>query len=132
MVQAIDGRRLGARAQATRRRLLDATAELLESEGILELKVVEVARKVGTSPATFYQYFANVEEAVLALAEEAGAEIDELVPLVDRPWKGTRALPLARAPSRRPSIACTTGPLGLTTVQVTGGQAAPRQRHGPS
>ena len=97
MVQAIDGRRLGARAQATRRRLLDATAELLESEGILELKVVEVARKVGTSPATFYQYFANVEEAVLALAEEAGAEIDELVPLVDRPWKGTRALPLARA-----------------------------------
>jgi AcrR family transcriptional regulator len=95
-LQAIDGRRLGQRAQATRRRLLDATAELLESEGILELTVVEVARKVGTSPATFYQYFANVEAAVLALSEEAGEEILELVPLVDRPWKGPRTLDLAR------------------------------------
>jgi AcrR family transcriptional regulator len=71
------------RAQATRRRLLDATAELLETNGILDLKVVDVARKVGTSPATFYQYFANVEEAVLALADEVGEKILELVPLVD-------------------------------------------------
>jgi AcrR family transcriptional regulator len=84
------------RAQATRRRLLDATAELLETNGILDLKVVDVARKVGTSPATFYQYFANVEEAVLALADEVGEKILELVPLVDQPWKGPRALDLAR------------------------------------
>jgi AcrR family transcriptional regulator len=93
---AIDGRRLGTRAQATRRRLLDATTELLETEGILDLKVVDVARKVGTSPATFYQYFANVEEAVLALADEVGNEILNLVPLVDQPWRGPRALELAR------------------------------------
>jgi AcrR family transcriptional regulator len=93
---AIDGRRLGLRAQATRRRLLDATAELLETNGILELKVVDVARKVGTSPATFYQYFANVEEAVLALAEEVGEKILDLVPLVDQPWRGPKALELAR------------------------------------
>ena len=93
---AIDGRRLGLRAQATRRRLLDATAELLETEGILDLKVVDVARKVGTSPATFYQYFANVEEAVLALSQEVGQEIFELVPLVDQPWRGAKALELAR------------------------------------
>jgi AcrR family transcriptional regulator len=84
------------RAQATRRRLLDATAELLETNGILDLKVVDVARKVGTSPATFYQYFANVEEAVLALADEVGEKILELVPLVDQPWKGPRSLELAR------------------------------------
>lgn len=94
---AIDGRRLGQRAQATRRRLLDATAELLESDGILDLRVVEVARKVGTSPATFYQYFANVEEAVLALAAEAGEKILDLVPFVDQPWNSARALDLARA-----------------------------------
>jgi AcrR family transcriptional regulator len=93
---AIDGRRLGQRAQATRRRLLDATAELLETNGILDLKVVDVARKVETSPATFYQYFANVEEAVLALAEEVGEKILDLVPLVDQPWKGARAIDLAR------------------------------------
>jgi len=93
---AIDGRRLGSRAQATRRRLLDATAELLETEGILDLKVVDVARKVGTSPATFYQYFANVEEAVLALAEEVGEAILGLVPLLEQPWRGPKALDWAR------------------------------------
>ncbi|HEY2304037.1 MAG TPA: TetR family transcriptional regulator [Acidimicrobiales bacterium] len=96
-VTAIDGRPLGQRARATRRRLLDATAEALESDGILDLRVVEVARKVGTSPATFYQYFANVEDAVLDLAAEAGEKILELVPLVDQPWTTVRALDLARA-----------------------------------
>jgi AcrR family transcriptional regulator len=94
---AIDGRKLGQRAQATRRRLLDAAAELLETEGILELKVVDVARKVGASPATFYQYFANVEEAVLALSEEVGEEVLTLVPLLEQPWRGAKALDLARA-----------------------------------
>jgi len=58
---AIDGRRLGRRAQATRRKLLDATAELLQTRRLLDLTVVEVARRVGTSPASFYQYFQNVE-----------------------------------------------------------------------
>jgi AcrR family transcriptional regulator len=85
---AIDGRRLGRRAQATRRRLLDATAELLESRRLLDLTVVEVARRVGTSPASFYQYFQNVEEAVLALADEIGEQLAELVPLVEQPWRG--------------------------------------------
>jgi AcrR family transcriptional regulator len=95
-LMAIDGRRLGSRAQATRRRLLDATARLLETEGILDLKVVDVARKVGTSPATFYQYFANVEEAVLALSDEVGEEILALIPLLERPWRGPKALDWAR------------------------------------
>jgi AcrR family transcriptional regulator len=94
---AIDGRRLGHRAQATRRRLLDATAELLGSEGILDLTVVEIARKVGTSPATFYQYFQNVAEAVLALAEEVGEEVRGLAALVDGKWPGAKGLETARA-----------------------------------
>ena len=93
---AIDGRRLGRRAQLTRRKLLDATAELLESSGILDLKVVDVARKVGTSPATFYQYFQNVEEAVLALSEEARDALLTLAPMADETWKGSRGLELAR------------------------------------
>ena len=56
---ALDGRRLGRRAQATRRKLLDATAELLQTRRLLDLTVVEVARRVGTSPAssTFWKYW---------------------------------------------------------------------------
>jgi len=94
--QAIDGRRLGRRAQLTRRKLLDATADLLHQQGILELKVVDVARSVGTSPATFYQYFQNVDEAVLALAEEVAEETHHLTALIDEPWTGRRGLELAR------------------------------------
>jgi len=85
---ALDGRRLGRRAQATRRKLLDATAELLQTRRLLDLTVVEVARRVGTSPASFYQYFQNVDEAVLALAAEIGGQLGELVPLFERPWRG--------------------------------------------
>jgi AcrR family transcriptional regulator len=65
---ALDGRALGQRGARTRRRLLDATSQLLETEGIRDLRVVEIARVVGTSPATFYQYFRDVDDAVLALA----------------------------------------------------------------
>jgi AcrR family transcriptional regulator len=94
---AADGRALGRRGAQTRRRLLDVTAELLETHGIRDLRVVDIARAVGSSPATFYQYFRDVEEAVLALAEEVG---DEIAPLVDRleaPWDADGGLDDARA-----------------------------------
>jgi AcrR family transcriptional regulator len=96
-ILASDGRKLGRRAQETRRRLLDATAALLESHGVLDLKVVEIARKVGTSPATFYQYFRDVEEAVLALAEEAGEKIESVARFVRGEWRGPTGLDTARA-----------------------------------
>src|SRR3954467_4414531 len=83
---AIDGRPLGRRAQQTRRRLLDATCELLESHGIRDLRVVEVARKVGTSPATFYQYFRDVDEAVLVLSDELTEDLEPIAALLDTPW----------------------------------------------
>jgi AcrR family transcriptional regulator len=35
-----------------------------------DLKVVDIAREAGTSPATFYQYFPDVEAAIVVLAEE--------------------------------------------------------------
>ena len=66
---ASDGRVIGERAQRTRRRLLDATAALLDERGALGLRVVDITRSVGTSPATFYQYFSDVEEAILVLAD---------------------------------------------------------------
>ena len=93
---AIDGRPLGRRAQQTRRRLLDATCELLESHGIRDLRVVEVARKVGTSPATFYQYFRDVDEAVLVLSDELTDELHPLAQLLDKPWNGKNGLDAAR------------------------------------
>ena len=92
MALASDGRVIGARAQRTRRRLLDATAKLLGDRGALNLRVVDITREVGTSPATFYQYFSDVEEAILVLADEATDEIAAVEPLLERSWTATDGL----------------------------------------
>lgn len=90
-------RRLGARALRTRRRLLDATAALLEERGLRGVSVVDIARHAETSPASFYQYFGTVEDAVLALAEEATADLPAIVALLDGPLEGAPGLANARA-----------------------------------
>lgn len=87
-VLAADGRVIGARAQHTRRRLLETTARLLQERGVMELKVVDVTREVGTSPATFYQYFADVDAAILALADEATEQERPLVDHLRGGWGG--------------------------------------------
>jgi AcrR family transcriptional regulator len=93
---ALDGRPLGKRGAATRRRLVEATAQLLESQGVRDLRVVDIAREVGTSPATFYQYFRDVEEAVLALTAEVGEELAPVDELLLRSWTGPSGLDAAR------------------------------------
>jgi len=91
------GRPLGPRALHTRQRLLDATGQLLEERSVRDISVVEIARKAGTSPATFYQYFKDVGEATLHLAEQAAEEMPTVLELIDGPWRGQRGLETARA-----------------------------------
>ena len=91
------GRELGPRALHTRQRLLDATVELLSQQSVRDIAVVDIARKAGTSPATFYQYFKDVGEATLRLAERAAEEMPALVGLIDGPWQGAPGLETARA-----------------------------------
>jgi AcrR family transcriptional regulator len=93
---ALDGRSLGKRGAATRARLLQATGELLESNGLRDLRVVDIARAVGTSPATFYQYFRDVEEAVLALAEQVGEQMAPVTEALAPRWRGEAGLDHAR------------------------------------
>lgn len=79
----------GRRGQATRQKLLDCLSEMLSSSPYRDVKVIDVARKAGTSPATFYQYFPDVEGAVLELAESMAKEGATLTDLVaDRAWTG--------------------------------------------
>jgi AcrR family transcriptional regulator len=93
---AIDGRALGSRGTRTRRRLLDATATLLETHGIRDLRVVDIARQVETSPATFYQCFRDVEGAVLVLASEVGEATAALLDGLAGSWDGDDTLESAR------------------------------------
>ena len=91
------GRALGPRALATRRRIMAATAGLLAERSVLDLPVVDIARRAGTSPATFYHYFKDVEEVALALAEEAAEEMPEVVARLAGPFEGEGGLARARA-----------------------------------
>ncbi len=70
LIATTDGRVPGRRGLATRQRLLECTAELLVATPWRSIKVIDIARQAGTSPATFYQYFENVEAAITVLAEE--------------------------------------------------------------
>jgi AcrR family transcriptional regulator len=91
------GRPLGPRALSTRRRLLDATVALLDSSSVRDISVVEIARRAGTSPATFYQYFKDVGEATLRLAEEAADEVPAVVELIEGSWRGQKGMETSRA-----------------------------------
>lgn len=88
-VRTVDGRVAGRRGQATRQKLLDCLSEMLSSSPYRDVKVIDVARKAGTSPATFYQYFPDVEGAVLEIAEQMAAEGALLTELLEgRSWAG--------------------------------------------
>ncbi|MFE4048987.1 TetR family transcriptional regulator [Streptomyces sp. YIM B13518] len=88
-MRTVDGRVAGRRGQATRQKLLDCLSEMLSSSPYRDVKVIDVARRAGTSPATFYQYFPDVEGAVLEIAERTAAESSGLSGLLEgRSWAG--------------------------------------------
>ncbi|GAA1188675.1 AcrR family transcriptional regulator [Kitasatospora gansuensis] len=88
-VRTVDGRVAGRRGQETRQKLLDCLREMLSTSPYRDVKVIDVARMAGTSPATFYQYFPDVEGAVLEIAEEMAEDSVELKELLDgKSWAG--------------------------------------------
>ena len=91
------GRSLGPRALQTRSRLLEATEKLLGEQKLRDLHVIDIARKVGTSAATFYQYFRDVDDVVLCLAEETSDEMPGMLELIAGSWHGPDGLQKARA-----------------------------------
>jgi AcrR family transcriptional regulator len=76
---------------------LQSTEQLLARQSLRDLRVIEIARNVGASPATFYQYFKDVEDAVLALAEQASQEMPAVAEWLEGSWQGELGLARARA-----------------------------------
>ncbi|MEU0030685.1 TetR family transcriptional regulator [Streptomyces sp. NPDC006335] len=73
-IRTTAGRPIGARGLKTRSQLLRHLKELLAERGYHATRVIDVARRARTSPATFYQYFADVDAAVLELARPVAQE----------------------------------------------------------
>jgi AcrR family transcriptional regulator len=97
VVSTTDGRVPGERGRLTRQRLLDSTVELLSTTSWRSVKVTDIARQARTSPATFYQYFANVEQAIQVLAEGMVEDAGELAQLVGGDWSEAASWNTARA-----------------------------------
>ena len=89
-MRAVDGRVPGRRGLATRKRLVECTIKLLGSTPYRDLKVTDITRAAGTSPATFYQYFVDIESIMLAVAEQVAEEGRQLATLISgHSWKGS-------------------------------------------
>ena len=82
------GRSLGPRALRTRARILEATVSLLENRSMRDLRVIDIARSIGSSPATFYQYFKDVNDVVLELATEVSEFTPDMIELIHGDWTG--------------------------------------------
>jgi AcrR family transcriptional regulator len=80
------GQKIGSKGERTRQLLIESTVRLLESHGLREVSVADVARAAQTSPATFYVYFRGVPEAVLAALEGATQTSPALEALIGRDW----------------------------------------------
>lgn len=96
-VATTDGRVPGERGRQTRQRLLDATVELLTTTSWRSVKVTDIARQARTSPATFYQYFGNVEQAIRVLAEGMVDQAAQLAELAGGDWTEEASWDTARA-----------------------------------
>ncbi|HEX4018712.1 MAG TPA: TetR family transcriptional regulator [Frankiaceae bacterium] len=94
---ASDGRIPGPRGLATRNRLIECTAAIVATTPYSDLRVTDVARAAGTSPATFYQYFVDIDAALLVLATqttEVGAQLAAFIQ--NRRWRGKAGYTTAR------------------------------------
>lgn len=85
------GQKIGSKGERTRRALIEATVDLLQSQGLRDVSVVDVARVARISPATFYVYFRGVPEAVLAALQDASQTSPELEDLIARDWQAAGA-----------------------------------------
>jgi AcrR family transcriptional regulator len=66
---------LDVRLAMQRERLLEAAAAVFSRSGYADASAEAIARAAGMSKATFYEHFANKEECILELFDEAAAEI---------------------------------------------------------
>jgi AcrR family transcriptional regulator len=67
------------RKAQTRRRLIEAALRLIEREGFASLSLREVTREAGVAPATFYRHFHDMNDLGLALIDEVGVMLRQLM-----------------------------------------------------
>jgi AcrR family transcriptional regulator len=79
-----------ASADDQRRRILEATADLIAEQGYAETTIEQIVRRARVGYATFYKHYADKQEAFLALmdaaVERTAYEVEEAFDREDGPW----------------------------------------------
>jgi AcrR family transcriptional regulator len=70
---------LEVRLEVQRTRLFEAAAAVFARVGYADASAESVSREAGMSKATFYEHFANKEECLLALFDEASGQVIALM-----------------------------------------------------
>jgi AcrR family transcriptional regulator len=65
--------------QITRRALIDAALKLSAERGYSSLSLRSVAKAAGIAPTSFYRHFSDMDELGLALVDEVGMSLRQLV-----------------------------------------------------
>jgi AcrR family transcriptional regulator len=101
-----------ASAEDQRRRILEATADLIAEQGYAETTIEQIVRQARVGYATFYKHYADKEEAFLALLDAAiertAYEVEEAYDREDGPWPdkvGAGLGALLKAASEHPNVA---------------------------
>jgi len=75
-----------ARTRATRRRIVDAAAELFVAEGYGTTTLEQIAKRAGVAVQTVYFHFGNKRTLLREAVDVAAVGDDEQVALLERPW----------------------------------------------
>jgi AcrR family transcriptional regulator len=75
-----------ARTRATRRRIVDAAAELFIAEGYGTTTLEQIAKRAGVAVQTVYFHFGNKRTVLKEAVDVAAVGDDEQVALLARPW----------------------------------------------
>jgi len=76
----------GVKKRVTRRRIVDAAAELFVAEGYGSTTLEQIAARAGVAVQTIYFHFGNKRTVLKEAVDVASVGDDEPVPLLDRPW----------------------------------------------
>jgi AcrR family transcriptional regulator len=87
---------LGPKGLRTRKRIMEATAELLKDRAFGDIKITEIARMAGVTQPNFYTYFKGAEEVVLALAESFLEQPQQLDAFFTEDWASPSGAEQAR------------------------------------
>lgn len=84
------GQVLGRKGMETRKRLMTATRRLLFTHPLVDITAVAIAKAAGTSSASFYMYFDDVQDVLYALGLTAGEDMVNVSSLLEHPWDSQR------------------------------------------